>query len=381
MQQPILTRVRKPVEREGAEFYLFLLLLSFAASISLTRLFLELTGYPQLGNQTLHIAHVLWGGLSLFISALLMLIYVNRWVYRLGAILAGVGVGLFMDEVGKFITQTNDYFYPPAASIIYVFFLLVVIFYMEVRRPNRRDARSELYRALDTFEEVLDRDLDNVERAELEDRLLYIVENAEHYEFSNLAKELLQFIQSKHIPIAQQTQNWFTHLLESLRTFDQRWLTHRRMKAILLGGLGILGIWALRDLTLLLLDTESYEYLIRVLVDQITHGRVTGTTSLAWLTATIALKAALGLALLAGIGIFLAKREEQGLQLLFFVLLLFLTVVNLLEFYFEQFSTIIPATVQFALLLLLIHYRRRFTLRGSPDSLPISKGIDTELRS
>ena len=299
-----------------------------------------------------------------------MLIYANRWVYRLGAILAGVGVGLFMDEVGKFITQNNDYFYPPAASIIYVFFLLVVIFYMEVRRPNRRDARSELYRVLDTFEEVLDRDLDGVERAELEDRLHYIVQNAEHYEFSNLAEELLQFIQSKHIPIVQREQSWFARLLESLRSFEERWLTRGRMRVILLGGLGALGIWALRDLTLLLLETESYKYLIQVLVDQITHGRVTGTTSLAWLTAEIALKAALGLALLSGIGFFLVKREEQGIRLIFFVLLLFLTVVNLLEFYFEQFSTIVPAIVQLLLLLLLIHYRRRFTLRGTADTVP-----------
>jgi hypothetical protein len=371
--QPIITRIRRPVEREGAEFYLLLLLLSFAASVSLTRLFLELTGYPQLGNQTLHIAHVLWGGLLLFISALLMLIYANRWVYRLGAILAGVGVGLFMDEVGKFITQTNDYFYPPAASIIYVFFLLVVIFYMEIRRSTRRDARSELYRALDTFEEVLDRDLDEIERAELEDRLHYIAGNAEHYEFANLAEELLQFIQSKHLPIAPRNRSWFIRLLEALQDFDRRWLTRGRMQAILLGGLGVLGIWAFRDLTLLLLDTESYEYLVQVLVDQITHGRVTGTTSLAWLTATIAMKAALGLVLLVGIGIFLVKREEQGLRLVFFVLLLFLAVVNLLEFYFEQFSTIVPATLQFLLLLLVIHYRRRFTLRGTADRLPPDK--------
>ena len=368
--QPMITRIRKPVEREGAEFYLFLLLLSFAASVSLTRLFLELTGYPQLGNQTLHIAHVLWGGLLLFISALLMLIYANRWVYRLGAILAGVGVGLFMDEVGKFITQTNDYFYPPAASIIYVFFLLVVIFYMEVRRPNRRDARSELYRVLDTFEEVLDRDLDDIERAELENRLHYIVETAEQYEFSNLAEELLQFVQSKHIPIAPRQQGWIMRLLESLRSLERRWLTRGRYKVILLGGIGALGIWALRDLTLLLLDTESYNYLIRILIDQITHGRVTGSTGLAWLTAGIALKAALGLALLVGIGMFLANREDHGLRLLYFVLLLFLTVVNLLEFYFEQFSTIVPATVQLLLLLLLIHYRRRFAVRGASDSLP-----------
>ena len=368
--QPMITRIRKPVEREGAEFYLFLLLLSFAASVSFTRLFLELTGYPQLGNQTLHIAHVLWGGLLLFISALLMLIFANRWVYRLGAILAGVGVGLFMDEIGKFITQNNDYFYPPAASIVYVFFLLVVIFYMEVRRPNRRDARSELYRVLDTFEEVLDRDLDSVERAELEGRLHYIVQNAEQYEFSNLAEELMQFIQSRHIPIAPRAQGWLARLLEALRDLDRRWLTRGRLKVILLGGLGILGIWALRDLALLLLEGRSYDFLIQVLVDQITHGRVTGTTSLAWLTAGIALKAALGLALLVGIGLFLANREVQGLRLLYFVLLLFLTVVNLLEFYFEQFSTIVPAIVQFVLLLLLIHYRKRFMVRGTSDSLP-----------
>ena len=368
--QPIITRVRKPVEREGAEFYLLLLLLSFAASVALTRLFLELTGYPQLGNQTLHIAHVLWGGLLLFISALVMLIFANRWVYRLGAILAGVGVGLFMDEVGKFITQTNDYFYPPAASIIYVFFLLVVIFYMEVRRPNRRDARSELYRALDTFEEVLDRDLDSVERSNLEDRLHYVVQNAEQFEFANLAEELLQFVQSKHIPIAQRRPGWFARLRESLRALEQRWLTHRRMKFILLGGLGALGIWALRDLVLLLLDNGSYAHLIQVLVEQITHGRVTGTTSLAWLTAEIALKAALGLALLASIGLMLTSWEELGMRLAYFVLLVFLTIANLLEFYFEQFSTIVPASFQFLSLLLLIHYRRRFMVRGKTDSLP-----------
>lgn len=370
--QPLITRVRKPVEREGAEFYLFLLLLSFAASVSITRLFLELTGYPQLGNQTLHIAHVLWGGLLLFISALLMLIYANRWVYRVGAILAGVGVGLFMDEVGKFITQTNDYFFPPAASIIYAFFLLVVIFYMEVRRPNRRDARSELYRVLDTFEEVLDRDLDAVERQELEDRLHYIVKNAEYYEFANLAEELLQFIESKHIPIAQRKQSWFARLLESLRAFDQRWFTRGRMKAVLLGSLTVLGIWGLRGLMLLLLSSNSPSpaYLIQVLVDQITHGRVTGATSLAWLTAGIALRAALGLTLFVGIGLFLSKREVQGFRLLYFVLLLFLTVADLQEFYFEQFSTIVPAIIQFALLMLLIHYRGRFLRHGTSDTIP-----------
>jgi hypothetical protein len=360
--QPLLLPLRKPVEREGAEFYLFLLLLSFAASIAFTRLFLELTGYPQLGNQTLHIAHVLWGGLLLFISALLMLIYANRWVYRLGAVLAGVGMGLFMDEVGKFITQTNDYFYPPAASIIYAFFLLVVIFYMEVRKPKQRDARLELYRALDAFEEVLERDLDPAERDSLTERLHFIVENAEHYEYANLAEELLQFIQSRHIQLVPRRPSRFERFFEALTGIDERWLTRRRMKAILLGGLSMLGLWAMSELTrwLLASGSPSPEYLVQVLVDQVLDGRVTSTTSLAWLTGTKALKAALGLALLIGVGLLAIGRTERAMRLIFFVLLLFLTVVNLLEFYFEQFSTIVPATMQLVLLLFLIHYRRRF---------------------
>jgi hypothetical protein len=170
----LVRRIRRPVRREGGETYLFLTLLSFGASVALTRLFLELTGYPQLGGSTLHIAHVLWGGLFLFIGAILPLIYANRWVYIVTSILAGLGVGLFIDEVGKFITQTNDYFYPAAAPIIYAFFLLTVLVYLQVRRPKRRSARAELYRALDTLAEVLDRDLDQEEREELEKRLLFV---------------------------------------------------------------------------------------------------------------------------------------------------------------------------------------------------------------
>jgi hypothetical protein len=40
-------RIRKPVKRQSAEHYVLLILLSFAASVTLTRFFLQLTGYPQ----------------------------------------------------------------------------------------------------------------------------------------------------------------------------------------------------------------------------------------------------------------------------------------------------------------------------------------------
>ena len=131
-------RMRKPLKRKKAEQYLLFTLLSFATTVILIRLFLSLSGYPQVGNDTLHIAHAIWGGLLLFIASLLSLLFVNRWVYTIGALLAGAGIGLFIDEVGKFITQNNDYFFPAAAPIIYAVFLLTALLYFQVRCPQPR---------------------------------------------------------------------------------------------------------------------------------------------------------------------------------------------------------------------------------------------------
>ncbi|MFN8448618.1 MAG: hypothetical protein U0521_08520 [Anaerolineae bacterium] len=49
-----MIRLRSPVKREGAERYLLLTLVSFAASVVLTRIYLELTGYPQIRRRPAH---------------------------------------------------------------------------------------------------------------------------------------------------------------------------------------------------------------------------------------------------------------------------------------------------------------------------------------
>ncbi len=102
-------------------------LISAVASILAIRLFLTLTGYPQLGGAALHIAHMLWGGLFMFIAVFLLLGFLSRPVREFAAIIGGIGFGIFIDELGKFITRDNDYFFKPTVALIYIIFVLIFL--------------------------------------------------------------------------------------------------------------------------------------------------------------------------------------------------------------------------------------------------------------
>src|SRR3954447_26443342 len=97
------------------------------ATILVIRLQLWLTHYPQLGGGKLHIAHLLWGGMGMLIALILLLSFVGRSLRTPAAVVGGIGFGFFIDEVGKFITSDNDYFFKPAVGVIYVVFILLLL--------------------------------------------------------------------------------------------------------------------------------------------------------------------------------------------------------------------------------------------------------------
>jgi hypothetical protein len=351
---------QKMVKREGAERYLLYTLLSFAASVSLTRLFLAITGYPQLGGGNLHIAHVLWGGLLLFVAALLPLIVANRWIYGISAISTGVGVGLFIDEIGKFITSNNNYFYPFAAPIIYVLFLLIVLLYIQVRQPVSQDARTELYSALEIMEEILEYDLDPQERSRLTQHLKNVAHQTDQPELARLAQSILVFIESGSIKLAPIHSSRVDSLLTTWKNFEKSWITKRRLKAFLAGGLSGLSVFALYNIIISLPIGENPTSLERILTRLIEAGQINSTRGLNWFAARLALETSVGLLLLFAAGLLIKGRDRAGVSLSYLGLLLSLTTVNLLVFYFDQFSTIVTATIQFILLLGTIYYRKNF---------------------
>lgn len=133
-----------------APSYLQAFVLSGVVTVLVTRAFLQAADYPQLGGGGLHIAHVLWGGLLMTAGLGVALVFLGSAARVLGAILGGIGFGLFIDEVGKFVTAGTDYFYAPAAGIIYSAFALLVVIIQAIRGRTRLSGPERTANALYT---------------------------------------------------------------------------------------------------------------------------------------------------------------------------------------------------------------------------------------
>jgi hypothetical protein len=133
-------------------------------TILIIRTQLWLTNYPQLGGHGLHIAHLLWGGLGMLIAIILLVSFLSPAVRRVGAVLGGIGLGFFIDELGKFLTSDNNYFFKPTAAIIYIFF---IVFYLVARALQPRGvgtSQEYLVNAMELAKDAATHKMDEDER-------------------------------------------------------------------------------------------------------------------------------------------------------------------------------------------------------------------------
>jgi hypothetical protein len=139
-------------------------LVSAVVSLLSIRFFLFLTGYPTLGDGKFHIAHMLWGGLLMFVALLACLVFLSRKAKYFAAIVGGIGFGAFIDELGKFITSDNDYFFEPTIALIYVLFILIFMLSRLIERYFRLTSVEYAVNALEMTKEAMVNDLDVEEK-------------------------------------------------------------------------------------------------------------------------------------------------------------------------------------------------------------------------
>ena len=353
---------RRTVTGRNAAWYMLMMVVAFAITVVGTRLYLDLSGYPQLGNSTFHFAHALWGGLLQVIAAILMLIYLNEWIFSLAAVLAGVGIGLFIDEIGKFITQSNDYFFPLAAPIIYVAFILCVFAYLYIRRHRTDDTRATLYGVLEDLEMLLDDNLDAKTHSSLVNRLETASTQNQRPDLAAFSNILLQFLKSEQVNIKPPRVTIWSQFLDRLAEVEERWLPKATTHRLLIAAFTVLAAISLFKIFVLIsiiIDRQALNYpVIANLLED--NPLIKGVYSFNWYMVLLTIEGTIGVLYVMAVIGFLSNHNRAAIQIGSTALILSLTVSNTLAFYFNQFSVVLDSLLLAVVLLLLARYRARF---------------------
>ncbi len=327
--------------RQDAGRLLLFVLVSFGASVVLTRAYLQATNYPTIGGNVLHFAHLLWGGLAMATAGIVLLVFATQRVHAVSAVLVGLGIGLFIDEVGKFITVNNDYFFRPAAPIIYICFLLVALIYSLVNRRSQSEERH-LIAALEHVQSMVEATSSDETHAKLQEWLGALKRSSDPAR-AQLAVALAAYAeaQQRRDTIFSRAQRWLVHMSQRAQAFFERHIHVITIAVMILIGVRILtSFLVVLSVTLIddnaVLDFISPDSNLGVVMDMVT-----------------------GTLLLLGLVMYLARRRLAGLFWLQTAMVLSLTVVGVVTFYQAQFVAAINMLFDLAIWATLRDYAHR----------------------
>jgi hypothetical protein len=186
-------------------------LVSAVTMILVIRTQLWLTNYPQLGGHGLHIAHLLWGGLFMVLAIGILVTFLGRSPRRAAAVVGGVGFGFFIDELGKFITADNNYFFKPAAALIYLIFIGLFLLSRGLQRQRDLSPTERLANAIELVGEAARGRFREPDRR----RALALLDGADPTD--RLVEPLRHVVEGIDAPPAEQ-QSWVVRWAAALRT-------------------------------------------------------------------------------------------------------------------------------------------------------------------
>lgn len=327
----------------GARFDAFLV--GTIGAVLVTRGYLAAAGYPQVGGSKLHVAHVLWGGLAMASAIVLGATRSSPRTRAWVALLGGVGFGLFLDEVGKFVTKDVNYFFQPAFAIMYFVLVLLTLVVRESVRRRRVSDTTRLVDASQAVTDLLRGELDEVTRAS---RLRRLDEVTEQRDVAEQLRALLSA--GSAIPVRRFSPD---NVARSARRRGDAFLLGVLSRRRLIRGLLIVGgvlaaLTVLSSALVLLIDPGS--------MSGVTRGVALGST-----TTSSALT-------LAGVLLLYRQHVGSGLRLLRAAVLVDLLISDLLTIETSQLGGLPDVVIN---LLLLAAIGTALRLRETvPEAFP-----------
>ncbi|HSX40663.1 MAG TPA: hypothetical protein VLF68_03540 [Candidatus Saccharimonadales bacterium] len=244
---------KKLIYNIDAQNYLEGFLVIAVSTVLIIRFYLHLTNYPQIGGEGLHIAHMLWGGFFMLSALIMLLSFLNPSVYKVAVILGGIGFGTFIDELGKFITHDNNYFFEPTISLIYIIFILLFLIF---RFLDRRRILTQKERVDNAFE--LLRRAHLTRSATLKEKALAILGDGSFDKTATLLYELAEQIR----PVEAKT-GVFGKIVVGLENFSKKLLHAKLFNRIIITFFVIFtlfNLYSIADVVMLYLRVPDFTF-------------------------------------------------------------------------------------------------------------------------
>jgi hypothetical protein len=214
------------------------------------------------------------------------------------------------------------------------------------------------------MKQILDHDLDPFERRQLVKGLTDAIAKTRNPNERNLAKALLAFVRAEDVRLAKQP-NRVERTWDWALFIAARWPSRRSLKWLLILGFALAGLSALFQIGVLwaILNGFFENTPLPGFVIQSGRSQYAFQYPILIVIHSIAILITGVLCAAAALMLF-GRRERLGLRVGSLALILSLTVVSLLTFYFSQLYAVGAALSQLALLLGATIYRWRFFLNG-----------------
>lgn len=327
-------------------------------SLLLVRVFLKLSGYPQLGHGTWHISHVLFGGIIMTMGMMVNLTIQGRGVKKITTGVFGFGLGLFIDEVGKFLTRDYNYFFRPAIIVIYMFFVVMFLIYRYLERLQIKSNEAIFYSVLSDLEEIINDDLEKSEKRKIIKKLKMVADSSEG-NLKLMAIGLLSKVKEMKVKKDKQgveIKAWIERIFNS--SYDRFF----KRKAVIYGLLTY-AVYFSVDKIIDILRIGASSQKMMMLQKFYDDYDFFGKSDIYMIVFKMVFDVMASILFLTGVRYFLVGKRIKGIRFFKYGLYVSIFLVSIFKFYFEQFSGLYEVAVAIVLLQLINMYQRDGMIR------------------